>query len=264
VNELQKKVDEIREVWDRDTSPIVTPDDIAELVSIQTGVPVMQLAQEESVRLLNMEDELRESIIGQSEAIQRISKAVRRGRAGLKDPRRPIGSFMFLGPTGVGKSELTKALARFLFGSEEALIQLDMSEFMERHSVSRLVGAPPGYVGYEEAGQLTEAIRRHPYSIVVFDEVEKAHPEAHNMLLQIMEEGQLSDAKGRKVDFRNTIIVMTSNIGADMIKRQAGWVSNWSVTPPRMSRYRMKTCARNCWIRSRRLSGRNSSTAWTA
>jgi len=185
-------------------------------------VPVMQLAQEESVRLLNMEDELHKSIIGQSEAIQRISKAVRRGRAGLKDPRRPIGSFMFLGPTGVGKSELTKALARFLFGSEEALIQLDMSEFMERHSVSRLVGAPPGYVGYEEAGQLTEAIRRHPYSIVVFDEVEKAHPEAHNMLLQIMEEGQLSDAKGRKVDFRNTIIVMTSNIGADMIKRQGG------------------------------------------
>jgi ATP-dependent Clp protease ATP-binding subunit ClpC len=147
---------------------------------------------------------------------------VRRGRAGLKDPHRPIGSFMFLGPTGVGKSELTKALARFLFGSEEALVQLDMSEFMERHSVSRLVGAPPGYVGYEEAGQLTEAIRRRPYSIVVFDEVEKAHPEAHNMLLQIMEEGHLSDAKGRKVDFRNTIIVMTSNIGADMIKRQGG------------------------------------------
>jgi ATP-dependent Clp protease ATP-binding subunit ClpC len=222
VNELQKKVEEIRDVWDRDTSPIVTPDDIAELVSMQTGVPVMQLAQEESVRLLNMEDELRNSIIGQTEAIQRISKAVRRGRAGLKDPHRPIGSFMFLGPTGVGKTELTKTLARFLFGSEEALIQLDMSEFMERHSVSRLVGAPPGYVGYEEAGQLTEAIRRRPYSIVVFDEVEKAHPEAHNMLLQIMEEGQLSDAKGRKVDFRNTIIVMTSNIGADMIKRQGG------------------------------------------
>ncbi len=222
VKELEKKVQEVREVWDRDTSPVVTPDDIAELVSIQTGVPVMQLAQEESLRLLNMEDEMRRSIIGQAEAIQRISKAVRRGRAGLKDPRRPIGSFMFLGPTGVGKSELTKALARFLFGSEEALIQLDMSEFMERHSVSRLVGAPPGYVGYEEAGQLTEAIRRRPYSIVVFDEVEKAHPEAHNMLLQIMEEGQLSDAKGRKVDFRNTIIVMTSNIGADMIKRQGG------------------------------------------
>jgi ATP-dependent Clp protease ATP-binding subunit ClpC len=146
---------------------------------------------------------------------------VRRARAGLKDPRRPIGSFIFLGPTGVGKSELTKALARFLFGSEDALIQLDMSEFMERHSVSRLVGAPPGYVGYEESGQLTEALRRRPYSIVVFDEIEKAHPEAHNMLLQIMEEGHLSDARGRKVDFRNAIIVMTSNVGADMIKRQS-------------------------------------------
>ena len=181
----------------------------------------MQMAQEESSRLLHMEDELRTHIVGQEEAIETISKAVRRGRSGLKDPRRPIGSFVFLGPTGVGKTELTKALAKFLFGSEEALIQLDMSEFMERHTVSRLVGAPPGYVGYEEAGQLTEAIRRRPYSIVVFDEIEKAHPEAHNMLLQIMEEGHLSDAKGRKVDFRNAIIVMTSNIGADMIKRQS-------------------------------------------
>ena len=187
-----------------------------------TGVPVMQIAQEESQRLLKMEDDLRQHIIGQEEAIQAISKAVRRARAGLKDPRRPIGSFMFLGPTGVGKTELTKALARFLFGSEEALVQLDMSEFMERHTVSRLVGAPPGYIGFEEAGQLTEALRRRPYSIVVFDEVEKAHPEAHNMLLQIMEEGHLSDARGRKVDFRNAIIVMTSNIGAEMIKRQTG------------------------------------------
>jgi len=169
-----------------------------------------------------MEEDLRKHIVGQDEAITAISKAVRRARAGLKDPRRPIGSFMFLGPTGVGKTELTKALARFLFGSEEALVQLDMSEFMERHSVSRLVGAPPGYIGYDEAGQLTEALRRRPYSIVVFDEVEKAHPEAHNMLLQIMEEGHLSDARGRKVDFRNAIIVMTSNIGAEMIKRQTG------------------------------------------
>ena len=223
VEGLEKKLAKFREEWDRDTSPVVTPDDIAELVSMWTGVPVMQLAQEESLRLLNMEEELHKAIIGQQEAIERIAKAVRRGRAGLKDPRRPIGSFMFLGPTGVGKTELTKALARFLFGSEDALVQLDMSEFMERHSVSRLVGAPPGYVGYEDAGQLTEAVRRHPYSIIVFDEVEKAHPEAHNMLLQIMEEGQLSDAKGRKVDFRNTIIVMTSNIGADMIKREGGF-----------------------------------------
>ena len=218
--ELEGEIEKLRTGWDRDSSPTVTADDIAELVAMWTGVPVMQIAQEESQRLLQMEDELCEWIIGQDEAIQAISKAVRRARAGLKDPRRPIGSFIFLGPTGVGKTESTKALARFLFGSEDALIQLDMSEFMERHSVSRLVGAPPGYVGYEEAGQLTEAIRRRPYSIVVFDEIEKAHPEAHNMLLQIMEEGHLSDARGHKVDFRNVIIVMTSNVGADEIKRQ--------------------------------------------
>jgi ATP-dependent Clp protease ATP-binding subunit ClpC len=220
--DLEDELEEMRNVWDRDTSPVVTVDDIAEVVNMWTGIPVMQLAKEESSRLLDMEKELENYIIGQREAIEVISKAVRRGRSGLKDPHRPIGSFIFLGPTGVGKTELTKALARFLFGSEDALIQLDMSEFMERHNVSRLVGAPPGYVGYEEAGQLTEAIRRRPYSIVVFDEIEKAHPESHNMLLQIMEEGQLSDARGHKVDFRNTIIVMTSNIGADVIKRQTG------------------------------------------
>jgi ATP-dependent Clp protease ATP-binding subunit ClpC len=214
------QLDRLQNAWDRSTSPVVTAEDIAEIVSMWTGVPVMQIAQEESARLLQMEDELGEAIVGQEEAIEAISKAVRRARAGLKDPRRPIGSFIFLGPTGVGKTELTKALAGFLFGSEDALIQLDMSEFMERHSVSRLVGAPPGYVGYEEAGQLTEALRRRPYSIVVFDEIEKAHPEAHNMLLQIMEEGHLSDARGRTVDFRNALIVMTSNVGADMIKRQ--------------------------------------------
>jgi ATP-dependent Clp protease ATP-binding subunit ClpC len=217
---LERQLERLRTGWDRSTSPVVTADDIAEVVSMWTGVPVMQIAQEESERLLQMEEELSKYIIGQKEAVESISKAVRRARAGLKDPRRPIGSFIFLGPTGVGKTELTKALARFLFGSEDALIQLDMSEFMERHNVSRLVGAPPGYVGYEEAGQLTEALRRRPYSIVVFDEVEKAHPEAHNMLLQIMEEGHLSDARGHKVDFRNALIVMTSNVGADMIKRQ--------------------------------------------
>jgi ATP-dependent Clp protease ATP-binding subunit ClpC len=218
--DLERQLEHLRTGWDRATSPIVSADDIAEVVSMWTGVPVMQIAQEESERLLQMEEELEKVIIGQNEAIQAISKAVRRARAGLKDPRRPIGSFIFLGPTGVGKTELTKAMASFLFGSEDALIQLDMSEFMERHSVSRLVGAPPGYVGYEESGQLTEALRRRPYSIVVFDEIEKAHPEAHNMLLQIMEEGHLSDARGRKVDFRNAMIVMTSNVGADMIKRQ--------------------------------------------
>ena len=218
--ELEAKLETLRTTWDRDTSPLVTVEDIAELISMWTGVPTMQIAQEESERLLHMEDDLHKAIVGQHEAIEAISKAVRRARAGLKDPKRPIGSFIFLGPTGVGKTELTKALAKLLFGSEEALVQLDMSEFMERHSVSRLVGAPPGYVGYEDAGQLTEAIRRRPYSIVVFDEVEKAHPEAHNMLLQIMEEGHLSDARGRKVDFRNAIIVMTSNVGADMIMRK--------------------------------------------
>ncbi len=220
---LEQQVEKMKTTWDPETAPIVSADDIAEVVSMWTGVPVMQIAQEESARLLQMEEDLKKHIIGQEEAIGAIAKAVRRARAGLKDPRRPIGSFIFLGPTGVGKTELTKALARFLFGSEEALVQLDMSEFMERHSVSRLVGAPPGYVGYEDAGQLTEALRRRPYSIVVFDEIEKAHPEAHNMLLQIMEEGHLSDARGHKVDFRNAIIVMTSNIGADLIKRQTSF-----------------------------------------
>ncbi len=219
---LEEKLALLRTAWDRsDSGPSVTKEDIAEVVSMWTGVPVMQLAEAESERLLQMEEALHERIIGQDEAINAISRAVRRSRAGLKDPKRPIGSFVFLGPTGVGKTELTKALAEFMFGTEDALIQIDMSELMERHSVSRLVGAPPGYVGYEDAGQLTEAIRRRPYSIIVFDEVEKAHPEAHNMLLQIMEEGQLSDARGRKVDFRNAIIVMTSNVGADLIKRQS-------------------------------------------
>jgi ATP-dependent Clp protease ATP-binding subunit ClpC len=219
--ELGEQIERLRTGWDRTNSPIVSAEDIAEVVSMWTGVPLMQLAEEESQRLLKMEEELRKSIIGQDDAIIAISRAVRRARAGLKDPRRPIGSFMFLGPTGVGKTELTKTLAKFMFGSEDAAVQLDMSEFMERHTASRLVGAPPGYIGYEEAGQLTEALRRRPYSIVVFDEVEKAHPEVHNMLLQIMEEGHLSDAKGRKVDFRNAIIVMTSNIGADMIRKQS-------------------------------------------
>jgi ATP-dependent Clp protease ATP-binding subunit ClpC len=198
----------------------VGPEDIAEVVAMWTGIPVTQLRSDEQERLLDMEEALHKRIVGQDEAVTAIAKAVRRARAGLKDPRRPIGSFIFLGPTGVGKTELTKALAQFMFGSEDALIQLDMSEFMERHNVARLVGAPPGYVGYDDAGQLTETIRRRPYSIVVLDEIEKAHPEAFNMLLQIMEEGQLSDARGRKVDFSNAIVVMTSNVGAQIIKRQ--------------------------------------------
>lgn len=197
----------------------VTAEDIAEVLAMWTGIPVYQFTAEESARLMEMEEELTKTIVGQQEAIESISKAVRRARAGLKNPNRPIGSFVFLGPTGVGKTELTKSLAKFLFGSEESLIQLDMSEFMERHTVSRLVGSPPGYVGYDDAGQLTESIRRRPYSIVVFDEIEKAHPDVFNVLLQIMEEGQLSDAKGQKVDFRNAIIIMTSNVGADTIRR---------------------------------------------
>jgi ATP-dependent Clp protease ATP-binding subunit ClpC len=218
---LEEKLEELKADWDRDSSPTVTVEDIAEIVSMWTGIPVMELAEEESDRLLHMEEELHKHIIGQEEAIEKIAKAVRRSRAGLKDPKRPVGSFIFLGPTGVGKTELTKALAKFIFGSEDALIHLDMSEFMERHSVSRLVGAPPGYIGYDDAGQLTEAIRRRPYSIVVFDEIEKAHQEAHNMLLQIMEEGHITDARGRKVDFRNAMVIMTSNIGADLIQNNA-------------------------------------------
>ncbi len=217
--ELQAQLQQLRMRSETDEGPKVTAEDIAEVVSMWTGIPVSRIAGDESQRLLQMEEELKKRIVGQDEAISVISRAVRRARAGLKDPRRPIGSFIFLGPTGVGKTELTKALAEFLFGSEDALLQLDMSEFMERHNVSRLVGAPPGYVGYEDAGQLTEYVRRRPYCIVVFDEIEKAHPDVFNMLLQIMEEGRLTDARGRKVDFRNTIIIMTSNIGADTIRK---------------------------------------------
>jgi ATP-dependent Clp protease ATP-binding subunit ClpC len=217
---VSETLDSLKSNWNEETNqPRLGSEDIAEVVGMWTGIPTMRIAGEESGRLMQMEESLHKRIIGQDEAIVAISRAVRRARAGMKDPRRPIGSFMFLGPTGVGKTELTKSLAEFLFGSEDALIQLDMSEFMERHSVARLVGAPPGYVGYEDAGQLTEAIRRRPYSIVVFDEIEKAHPETFNMLLQIMEEGTLTDARGRRVDFRNSIIVMTSNVGADTIKR---------------------------------------------
>ncbi|HPR35399.1 MAG TPA: ATP-dependent Clp protease ATP-binding subunit [Anaerolineaceae bacterium] len=218
---LEDELQALQTGWDRANAPTVSQEDIAEVISMWTGIPLMQIATEESTKLLHLEEELGKVIIGQNEAIQAVSKAIRRARAGLKSEHRPIGSFMFLGPTGVGKTELTKALANQMFGSEEALIQIDMSEFMERHSMSRLVGAPPGYIGYDEAGQLTEAIRRKPYSIVVFDEIEKAHPEALNMLLQIMEEGHLTDAKGRKVDFRNAIIIMTTNIGAEMIRRQS-------------------------------------------
>ena len=210
-------IDQLRSDWQAAQAaqkPTVTEEDIAQVVAMWTGIPVTRIAQEESQRLLNMEDALHKRVIGQQEAIDTISKAVRRARAGLKDPKRPIGSFIFLGPTGVGKTELAKALAEFMFGSEDSLIKIDMSEFMERHNVSRLVGAPPGYVGFEEGGQLTEAVRRKSYSVVLLDEIEKAHPEVFNILLQILEDGHLTDAKGRRVDFRNTVIIMTSNVGA--------------------------------------------------
>ena len=199
--------------------PNVTADDVAEVVSMWTGIPVTRLATEEIERLLKMEEALHEKIIGQDEAINVVAKAVRRARAGLKDRRRPIGNFIFLGPTGVGKTYLVRALAEFMFGSEDSLIRLDMSEFMERHAVARLVGAPPGYIGYDEGGQLTEAVRRRSYSGILLDEIEKAHPDVFNLLLQIFDDGHLTDAKGRKVDFRNSIVVMTSNIGAELIKR---------------------------------------------
>ena len=192
----------------------VTSEDIADVVSELTGIPVRQLTEAESERLLRMEEEISSRLIGQDEAVGAVSRAIRRARTGLRDPRRPIGSFLFMGPTGVGKTELARCLARFLFGSEEAMIRMDMSEFMEKHEVSKLLGAPPGYVGHESGGKLTEAVRRRPYSVVLFDEIEKAHPEVYNVLLQILEDGHLTDGQGRKVDFRNTVIIMTSNIGA--------------------------------------------------
>jgi len=219
---LRMRIAELEKDWKEEQgtdTPEVSEEDIAQVVSMWTGIPLTRLAAEESERLLHMESALHERIIGQEEAISTMAKAVRRARAGLKDPRRPIGSFIFLGPTGVGKTLLARALAEFMFGSEDALIKIDMSEFMERHTVSRLVGAPPGYVGYEEGGQLTESVRRKSYSVILLDEIEKAHPEAFNMLLQILEDGNLADAKGRRVDFRNTIIIMTSNIGAEQITR---------------------------------------------
>lgn len=219
---LADKLEQLQTEWHESNAaeqPVVTEDEIAEVVSMWTGIPVTRLATEEMERLLHMEENIHRRIVGQEEAIVAISKAVRRARAGLKDPRRPIGSFLFLGPTGVGKTELVRALAEFMFGADDAMIRLDMSEFMERHTVARLVGAPPGYVGYEEGGQLTDAVRRRNYTCILLDEIEKAHPEVFNILLQIFDDGHLTDAKGRRVDFRNTIVVMTSNIGSDLIKR---------------------------------------------
>ncbi len=218
--ELQTKLTQEKESWQQRSSGTageVTANEIAEIVSGWTGVPVVELTREESQRLLNMENELHERIVGQDEAVKAVSRAIRRSRVGLKDPKRPTGSFIFLGPTGVGKTELCKALAASLFGDENAMIRLDMSEYMEKHTVSRLVGSPPGYVGYDEGGQLTERVRRKPYSVILFDEIEKAHPDVFNMMLQILDDGILTDSQGRKVDFKNCIIIMTSNIGAKLI-----------------------------------------------
>ncbi len=217
---LESRMESLRQSREEEDEGLtVGPDDVAEIIAMWTGIPMTQIAEEESRRLLDMESELREHIVGQDEAIETVAKAVRRARAGLKDPHRPIGSFIFLGPTGVGKTELSKALARFLFGTEEALVQIDMSEFQERHAAARLVGAPPGYVGYDDAGQLTEAVRRRPYRVILFDEIEKAHPEVWNTLLQILDDGRLTDGQGRVVDFRNTVLIMTSNLGTEYINR---------------------------------------------
>ena len=220
---LRQKLEELESSWKkekgRDVST-VSEEDIADIVSSWTGIPVTRLVEEEAQRLLHMEDSIHERIIGQEEAVRAVSKAVRRARTGLKDPRRPVGSFIFLGPTGVGKTELARALAEFLFGDENALIRIDMSEYSERHTISRLVGSPPGYVGYEEGGQLTEQVRRRPYSVVLFDEIEKAHPEIFNVLLQILDDGRLTDAQGRTVDFKNAVLIMTSNVGAPILEKE--------------------------------------------
>ncbi|NQT47621.1 MAG: ATP-dependent Clp protease ATP-binding subunit [Chloroflexi bacterium] len=240
--QLSDKIKQLEESWQEDLSrdkPVVTEEDITEVLSMWTGIPVVKLADDEVTRLLQMEEVLHQRIVSQDEAITVVAKAVRRARTGLKDPRHPIGSFIFLGPTGVGKTEVVRALAEFMFGSEDNLIRLDMSEFMEKHSVARLVGAPPGYIGYDEGGQLTEAVRRKSYCCILLDEIEKAHPDVFNILLQIFDDGHLTDAKGRKVDFRNSIIVMTSNIGAELIKKDAamGFVSRVDETKSKQRSY---------------------------
>jgi ATP-dependent Clp protease ATP-binding subunit ClpC len=219
---LSTKKRELEESWRTEeggVQPEIGEEEIADIVSMWTGIPVFKLTEAESQKLIRMEDELHKRVIGQNLAIEAVSRSIRRARAGIKDPKRPTGSFIFLGPSGVGKTELARTLAEFLFGDEDAMIQVDMSEYMEKHSVSRLVGSPPGYIGYDEGGQLTEAVRRKPYSVVLLDEIEKAHPDVFNILLQILEDGKLTDAQGRKVDFRNTIVIMTSNIGAATISK---------------------------------------------
>ncbi len=225
--QLRKKMEQIQKDWrereaSKEAGGTVDKDVIAETVAKMTGIPLSRLEKGEAERLLQMEEELKKEVINQDRAVHSIAKAVRRSRSGLKDPRRPMGSFLFLGPSGVGKTHLSKALARFMFGDEDAIIQIDMSEYMEKHNASRLIGAPPGYVGYEEGGHLTEKVRRRPYSVVLLDEIEKAHPDIFNMLLQVMEEGRLTDSFGRNIDFKNTILIMTSNIGANLIRNSSG------------------------------------------
>ncbi|HEX7058828.1 MAG TPA: AAA family ATPase, partial [Solirubrobacterales bacterium] len=212
----------LEDAWESGESgerPAIGEEEIADIVSMWTGIPVFKLTEAETQKLMRMEDELHKRVIGQHAAVEVISKAIRRSRAGLKDPKRPTGSFVFLGPSGVGKTELARTLAEFLFGDEDAMVRIDMSEYMEKHAVSRLVGSPPGYIGYDEGGQLTEAVRRKPYSVLLLDEIEKAHPDVFNILLQILEDGRLTDAQGRTVDFRNAIVIMTSNIGASEIAK---------------------------------------------
>ncbi|MCD4791048.1 MAG: ATP-dependent Clp protease ATP-binding subunit, partial [Bacteroidales bacterium] len=218
---LQDDLEKEKKEWEEESKinrEIVSEENVAEVIAMMTGVPVQRIAQNESERLVNMEDDLENSVIGQNEAIKKVAKAIRRNRAGLKDPSKPIGTFIFLGPTGVGKTHLAKVLAKYLFDSEDTLVRIDMSEYMEKFAVSRLVGAPPGYVGYEEGGQLTEKVRRKPYSIILLDEIEKAHPDVFHLLLQVLDDGVLTDSLGRKVDFRNTIVIMTSNIGSRQLK----------------------------------------------
>jgi ATP-dependent Clp protease ATP-binding subunit ClpC len=222
--ELKNKLDYLRENWSKlipEEKRVIREENIAEVVSQWTGIPVVQLCKKEKERLLDMEKEIHEIVVGQDEAISAVSRAIRRSRAGLHDRRRPIGSFLFLGPTGVGKTLLARALAKFLFGDEKALVQIDMSEYMEKFSISRLIGAPPGYVGYEEGGQITERVRRRPYSVILLDEIEKAHPDIFNLLLQVMEDGNLTDSFGRSVNFQNTVFIMTSNIGNQIFKNHA-------------------------------------------
>ena len=229
----REKIGKLREKWEeeKNSRPLfVDEEEIADVVSGWTKIPVSKLKEEETERLLKLESILHERVVGQEEAVTAVSKAIRRGRVGLKDPRRPIGSFLFLGPTGVGKTELCKALAEAMFGTENALIRVDMSEYMEKHSVSKMIGSPPGYVGYEGGGQLSEKVRRNPYSVILFDEVEKAHPDVFNILLQVLDDGHITDSQGHKIDFKNTIVIMTSNAGAEnIIAPQTTWAS-----PPRM------------------------------